>query len=116
MKKLTKSDVRNLLTSNKNALVYVSPLIRDENKAAELLKKIQSKIDGGLQIECTRRSYASNTSSLAFIDEKTNEISYLYMNSWTSAMEYKNFIILVNKIKATATKRPQIKFMVYKVE
>lgn len=114
MKQLDKSEVRYLLTSHNNALVFVSPVFEAESRASEWRKKVQNKIDSGIRVECNRRPFASNSTSLSFVNEK-NEIAHLYVNSWNSAFEYKGFLFLVNKYKDAYDKKPRIKFMVYKV-
>lgn len=117
MKKLSKNEVRYLLTSHKNALVFVSPVFNSEESALKWLTKVVNKIESGIKIECTRKPFTSNSTSLSFVDENTNEISHLYMNSWNQAVEYENgIIVLAHKYKDSFDKKPRIKYMVYKVQ
>ena len=116
MKPIDKVEVRYLLTSHKNALVFVSPLCVGETAAQTWLEKAKSKIDGGLGIQCTRRPYTNNEKSISFVDENTNAISHLYMNSWKEAFEYNGCLFLVDKFIDKFDKKTRIKFMVYKVQ
>jgi len=105
-----------LLTSHKNALIFVSPLFNAQERAERWQKMAQNKIDIGIPNRCTRRPYTNSEKTLSFVDEITNEVSHLSMNSFKTALEYKGCIFLINTYTDKVDKKPRIKYMVYKVQ